>query len=89
MGKQKDKENEKKIGIAYNNILIDDEKFRGTPGLWELIMERHPYNYTKDDIDSYERLVIEANVLHCDFDPKNPNPRSSADSKWTRLLSPI
>ena len=41
MGKQIDKEgnvkeNEKILTIAYNNIIVDGEKFRGTPGLWEL-----------------------------------------------------
>ena len=52
MGKQKDKETEKKLTIAYNNILIDDEKFRGTPGLWELIMKRHPSrdNYNDEEV---------------------------------------
>ena len=89
MGKQQDKENEKKITIAYNNIFIDDEKFRGTPGLWELIMERHPHNYTKEDEDNYERLLIKANVLHRNFDPKETNPRSSKGSKWDRILGPI
>ena len=28
---------EKQATIADNNIIIDDEKFVGTPGLWELI----------------------------------------------------
>ena len=38
MGKQTDKEgnvkeNKKKLTIADNNIIVDDEKFRGTLGL--------------------------------------------------------
>ena len=41
MGKHTDgKENKKVLTIAHNNIIVDDEKFRGTPGLWELIMEK-------------------------------------------------
>ena len=96
MGKQKDKEgkvkeNKKKITIAYNNIIVDDEKFRGTPGLWHLIMKRHPSrpNYTDKDEDEYKRLLIKANVLHRDFDPNNPNPRSGSGTKWKELLSNI
>ena len=82
MGKQKDElENKKKITITYNNIIVDDEKFRGTPGLWELIMESNPINYTRDDKDEYERLLIKANVLHCNFDPKKPYPRGSGGRK--------
>ena len=50
MGKQINKENKKILTIAYDNIIVDSEKFRGTPGLWELIMEEKPRNYTKEDI---------------------------------------
>ena len=28
--------------IADNNIVINDEKFKGTPGLWELLMSKKP-----------------------------------------------
>ena len=33
MGKQANKKNKKVLTIAYNNIIVDGEKFRGTPGL--------------------------------------------------------
>ena len=89
MGKQINKKNEKILTIAYKNIIVDGEKFRGTPGLWELIMENNPRNYTREDKDEYRRLLIKANVLHRNFDPKNPNPRSSISEKWVNILSPI
>ena len=94
MGKQigadgKVKENKKILTIAYNNIIVEGEKFRGTDGLWELIMEDRPRKYTKEDEDEYRDLVIKTNVLHRDFDPKNPNPRGSDSYKWMKILSPI
>ena len=89
MGKQINKENKKILTIAYDNIIVDGEKFRGTSGLWELIMEEKTRNYTKEDIDEYRDLLIKTNTLHHDFNPKNPNPRSSGSKKWIRLLSPI
>ena len=89
MGKQTNKENKKILTIAYNNIIVDGEKFRGTPGLWELIMEDRPRNYTKEDEDEYRDLLIKTNALHRDFNPKNPNPRSSKSSKWNTILGPI
>ena len=54
-------------------------------------MERHPSwpNYTNEDEDEYKRLLIKANVLHRNFDPKETNPRTSVGRKWTRILSPI
>ena len=89
MGKQINKENKKILTIAYNNIIVDGEKFRGTPGLWELIMEDKPRNYTKEDKDEYRDLLIKTNALHHDFNPKNPNPRSSVSYKWKNILGPI
>ena len=89
MGRQKDKENEKILTIAYNNIIVEGEKFRGTPGLWELIMEDNPKNYTKEDKDAYRDLLIKTNAMHQDFDPKSLYPRSSRSYKWLNIISPI
>ena len=89
MGKQANKENKKILTIAFDNIIVDGEKFRGTPGLSELIMEEKPRNYTKEDIDEYRDLLKKTNALHHDFNPKNPNPRSSRSYKWKNILGPI
>ena len=89
MGKQRNKENEKVLTIAYDNIVVEGEKFRGTPGLWELIMEERPRRYSKDDLEEYKDLLRKTNTLHHNFNPRNPNPRSSRSGKWNRLLGPI
>ena len=89
MGKQKNKENEKIVTIAYNNIIVDNEKFRGTPGLWELIMEKYPKNYTREDMDENKDLLKKTKALHRDFNPFNPNPRGSTGEKWNAILAPI
>ena len=86
MGKQANKENKKVITIAYDNIIVDGEKFRGTPGLWQLIMEEKLRNFTKEDLDEYKDLLIKTNAFHHNFNPKNPNPRSSKSYKWNNLL---
>ena len=80
-----------KLTIADNNIVVDDEKFIGTPGLWELIMADvpNPQKYDTNDLNSYKRLLLKTNVLHNGFDPNNPYPRSSSSYKWEKILSPI
>ena len=89
MGKQRNKENEKVLTIAYNNIVVDGEKFRGTPGLWELIMEERPGRANKNDLEEYKDLLRKTNALHKDFNPKSSYPRSSRSNKWKFLLRPI
>ena len=71
-----------------NNILIGDEKFKGTPGLWELLMSKNPDNFTDNDYDEYEKLMVKTNALHKDYNPNNPYPRSSRSDKWY-LISQI
>ena len=81
----------KQIAIANNNILIGRDKdiFKGTPGLWELIMTKRPKYYTDDDLDNYARLMIKTNALHLNNDPNNPYPKSSDGFKWMELLRHI
>ena len=83
--------NKKMLTIAYNNIYIGDEKFRGTDGLWELIMENrpNPKNYEKEDLDNYGKLLFKTNALHHNFNPENPKPRASRGYKWTNIIKPI
>ena len=94
MGRQIDKdgkvkENKKKLTKGYNNIIVEGVKFRGTDGLWELIMEDKPKNYTKADEDKYRDLLIKTNAMHQDFDPTSSYPRSSRSYKWVNIISPI
>ena len=94
MGAQKGKDgvyrgNNKMITIAYNNIYVDGEKFTGTPGLWELIMEDKPEKYTKEDLDKYGDLLFKTNAMNQNFDPNNPYPRASRSYKWQNIVSLI
>ena len=72
----------KQATIMDNNILIGDEKFTGTPGLWELLMSKNPDNFTENNYDEYEKLMVKTNALHKDYNPNNPYPRSSRSDKW-------
>ena len=78
----------KQATIVNNNILIGDEKFTGTPGLWELLMSKNPDNFNENDYDEYEKLMVKTNALHKDYNPNNPYPRSSRSDKWY-LISQI
>ena len=88
------------IGIKHiiitgdSNIIIKEsgEKFYGSDGLLELITSKHleeEFDYDKDDLKEYERLMIKTNALHKDYNPNNPYPRSSKSDKWLEILGPI
>ena len=54
--------------------MVEDELFKGTPGLWELITSVKPKdnNYTGKDYDNYSKLMIKTNILYQDNDKINP-----------------
>ena len=76
--------------IHKNNIIIDNEKFMGTPGLWDLIMLKEPKkSYSDKEYKSYIKILLKTHVLYQDNNPNNPYPKSSKSYKWNRFLKPI
>ena len=78
----------KQATIVNNNIIIGDENFEGTPGLWDLIMSKNPKYFTEDDYKNYTRLMLKTNALHRDNNPKSLYPKSGRSDKW-RLVKYI
>ena len=76
--------------VKDNDIYIKNtgERFKGTPGLWELITSRDPVDFNKKDKDEYERLTIRTNTLHRYDDPHNPHPKANRSNKWKNILGP-
>ena len=78
---------DKKIKIKDDNIIIDGVEYKGTPGLWELIMSNEPQNFTEEDFHNYGELLINTNAIPQE---KNPNkPRSSTSPKWGKIVRPV
>ena len=76
--------------IFRDNFIIDNEKFEGTPDLWELITSKKPQAATNiKDYDNYVKLLLKTNALHHNYDPNNPNQGSSRSDKWKKILGPI
>ena len=79
----------KPVVTKDNNIIVDDEKFEGTPGLWELIVSKYPKDYTDNDKENYAKLMIKTNTLHRKNNPETNCPKSSKGDKWNNIISPI
>ena len=75
--------------VRDNDILVRGERFRGTPGLWELITSNKPQNYNEEDRMNYEDLMIMTNALHRNNDKDNPYPKGNKGYKWNNILSDI
>ena len=79
----------KEVNIEDNNIKVDDTTFEGTPGFWELVTSKNPENYTEEDLNKYQQLVILTNTAYRSNNPNNNNPKSSSSPKWKKIIKPI
>ena len=83
---------DKEINVDKDdNIHVDEVIFKGTKGLWRLVMMKKPDAYDKEDIRDYQELIIRTSVL--DF-PHTTNaadrPRNTAKYKFlTQNFTPV
>ena len=79
----------KEVNIEDNDINVDDIIFEGTPRFWELITSKNPENYTSEDLEKYQQLVILTNTAYQGNNPKNNKAKSSKSPKWKNIIKPI
>ena len=91
-----------KLAIGDKNIMIDGsdievldsdgkvkEKYKGTRGLWSLIVDKVPRNYDDTDHDNYEDLLKRTNAMYRGADPNNSNPAATTGPKYNLIVKPL
>jgi hypothetical protein len=78
----------KHVQIAGNDLIIEDKKYEGTEGLWNLIMNKEidEESFTQEDRDNYKDIMKTTNAL---YKPDLIHPKSSRSDKWKTILSHI
>ena len=74
---------DKQIFVKDNNIIVNGHKFKGSIGLWALIMENTPNmeNIEHEDFDSYTKLMQLTNA----FDKGLENRHANKTEKYELL----
>lgn len=85
--------NQHKLGksvFEFNgpDIVIDNIRYKGTAGLYELIFKSHPHGYTKDDERRYQAILIQTHVHHRNYDPKQ-QVKGSKSFKYINVIRPL
>ena len=70
----------------YDNIRADDTTFKGSKGLWRLIMMKKPEIYEKEDLRDYQELIMRTNVLDAPH-TINSSDRPQNTAKYKFLTS--
>ena len=79
--------NETPIKIENDNIIIKDEKFDGTPGLWKLLMSKDIPDITEYNPFDLEHYIIIMHTTKATYD-KN-NKRVGGNNKMNKLIKPF
>ena len=63
------------VTISDDDIIIKDQVYNGTPGLWALLTETQKDKLGKDkwdhhDMDNYADILYQTSALHEDYNPK-------------------
>ena len=67
------------IDIRDDNLIVGDEEYEGTPGLWELIISKQPDAnvYSRDDFENYAKIMVDTSALKQNNNPAEAVPKSS------------
>ncbi|XP_065684458.1 uncharacterized protein LOC136096863 [Hydra vulgaris] len=78
----------KPILISNNDITIDNKKYIGTNGLWELLTKSSPDKdiYNEDDLENYKNMKETDAISSSKYPGK---PRTTRSEKYNKIIKPI
>lgn len=79
----------KSIQFDYDNIIIDNQPYVGTRGLWRLLTYTNSPDidlYTTDDLNTYKNILFLTDSIYQNNDKKTNKPKSSSGQKYTSLI---
>lgn len=59
-----------KVEIDGNDLIIGDERYEGTKGLFELLVRKKPKNYSNDDLDTFKRVMDRTSAHKIGYSPR-------------------
>ena len=68
--------------FTNSDLSVNNEVYKGTPGLWRLIMTKNPKDFTHDDLEAYKDLIIKTGAKNS---PHRGNGRPTTTNKWKLL----
>ena len=82
-GEHRYKMGKKRIHIDGSDILIDDTRYKGSKGLWSLIMRRVPSGFSHEDLITYRDLVLKTNAMAY----LRPRSHVKSTTKWRKIFT--
>ena len=83
---------DKFVDFDGDDIVVEGERFKGTPGFWGLIISKNPSSddYTNEDKRQYKRLLIKSNAIFKNNNPEETRAKGNYQGdKWKDVINPI
>lgn len=77
----------KAIRIEGEYVILDNIRYSGTPGLYELLFKKQPIGYTKNDLDQYMDILKRTNAYRRNFDP-DAQIQGTQSEKYRTIIKP-
>ena len=85
-----------KIGDKFvtfdgNDVIVEGDRYKGTPGFWSLIVSKNPdsVDYTADDFEKYKRVLIKTNAIFLNNDPTQNRAKGNFQGNKWKIIKPI
>ena len=82
---------DKEVEVVDNDIYIDNRQFKGTEGIWNLLMQKEPTDYTLEDYNVFKEIMKNTNAL-LKINPTTQEVirlKSNGGKKWKGILSKV
>ncbi|XP_063418032.1 uncharacterized protein LOC134700582 [Mytilus trossulus] len=70
-----------------DDIFIDGERYKGTPGLWELMVMKQPEDFEVDDLHTYGDILRASDAMYQGNSAVSQTPKASKSKKWKEIVS--
>lgn len=78
---------QKPVDIIGKDIKVENIKYPGTVGLYELLFKKHPRGYKPDDLDNYMDILKRTNAYRRNHDP-NEQVQGNGSEKYVTIVGP-
>lgn len=71
--------------ITDDKIIIGQQRWNLTPGLFQLLFHKNPKNYDKTELALYKKILLQTNTHHRNYDPKQ-QIKGNSSKKYRKII---
>ncbi|XP_071137295.1 uncharacterized protein [Mytilus edulis] len=77
------------VNFEGDDILVDGVRYKGTPGLWELMVMKRPESYDPEDLMTYGEILRASGAMYQGNSILSRTPKANRSYKWKEIVSHI